>query len=331
LVECKNYVLACGGIENARILLNSKNSSHPKGVGNSNDLVGRYYMSHHCGVFFNFSPFDRKKLNYNYFKNKEGSYFRNRWWLNGDFQRINKIGNSIFFLTHTHKKKDMGNEGELFIFINLIKNFKKNSIKKLFYNKKNLILLMVKIFYFFPKIVSLIYLRFQKKRLPSILPSISTKYFGIYHQIEQTPCFDSRIQLIKSKDKLGLNKVKLTLRFNKIDLKTLYLSYKYFLSSLKIKNIGLIKGNFNFSMIEKNYLRNLKKFNSNAHHLGTTRMGFSKKNGVVDKNLKVFDLENLYITGSSTFPTGGHANPTYTIIALSLRLSEFLKKKFKKI
>ena len=93
----------------------------------------------------------------------------------------------------------------------------------------------------------------------------------------------------------------------------------------------MLKGNFNFSIIEKNYLRELKKFNSNAHHLGTTRMGFSKKNGVVDKNLKVFGLENLFIAGSSTFPTGGHANPTYTIIALSLRLSEFLIKKFKKI
>ena len=330
-VECKKYVLACGGIENARILLNSKNLFYPKGVGNSHDLVGRYYVSHHSGIFFNFSPFDRKKLNYKYFKNKKGSYFRNRWWLNGNFQRVNKIGNSIFFLTHTKNLKDMGAEAELFFIINLIKNFRKNNIKKLFHKKKNLLLFIIKLFYFFPRIVSLIYLRFQKKRLPSILPSISTKYFGIYHQIEQTPCFDSRIQLIRNKDKLGLNKAKLILRFNKIDLKTLYLSYKYFLSSLKTKNIGLLKGNFNFSVIEKNYLKKLKKFNSHAHHLGTTRMGFSRKNGVVDKNLKVFGLDNLYVTGSSTFPTGGHANPTYTIIALSLRLSEFLKKKFKKI
>ncbi len=330
-VKCKNYVLACGGIENARILLNSKNLSNPNGVGNSNDLVGRYYMSHHSGIFFNFSPFDRKKLNYNYFKNKKGSYFRNRWWLNENFQKINKIGNSIFFLTYTKNKKDMGTEGEFFYLINLIKNLKKNGIRKLFNNKKNLFLLIIKIFYFFPRIISLIYLRLQKKRLPSILPSISTKYFGIYHQIEQTPCHESRIRLIGIKDKLGLNKVKLILRFNKIDLKTLYLSYKYFLSSLKTKKLGLLKGNFNFSIIEKNYLRKLKKFNSNAHHLGTTRMGFSKKNGVVDKNLKVFGLENLFIAGSSTFPTGGHANPTYTIIALSLRLSEFLIKKFKKI
>ena len=55
-------------------------------------------------------------------------------------------------------------------------------------------------------------------------------------------------------------------------------------------------------------------------------MSFSKKNGVVDKNCKVFGTTNLFIVGSSVFPTGGHANPTFTIIALSLRLGNLIKK-----
>lgn len=62
----------------------------------------------------------------------------------------------------------------------------------------------------------------------------------------------------------------------------------------------------------------------NGHHLGTTRMSESPENGVVDKNLKVHDLDNLFVAGSSVFTTGGLANPTFTIIALSIRLAAYL-------
>ena len=62
------------------------------------------------------------------------------------------------------------------------------------------------------------------------------------------------------------------------------------------------------------------------HHMGTTRMSSSDKNGVVDSNLKLFGTKNLYILGSSVFPTGGHVPPTLTIVALSVRLAEHLAK-----
>ena len=61
------------------------------------------------------------------------------------------------------------------------------------------------------------------------------------------------------------------------------------------------------------------------HHIGTTRMSESIDKGVVDKNCKVFSISNLYLAGSSVFPTSSIVNPTYTIIALGLRLGEHLK------
>ena len=61
------------------------------------------------------------------------------------------------------------------------------------------------------------------------------------------------------------------------------------------------------------------------HQLGGTRMGYNKNDSVVDKNLKVHSIENLYINGSSVFRTGGHCHPTYTIVKLSLRLADHLK------
>jgi choline dehydrogenase-like flavoprotein len=60
------------------------------------------------------------------------------------------------------------------------------------------------------------------------------------------------------------------------------------------------------------------------HHMGGTRMADSAATGVVDSNCKVFGMANLYIGGSSVFPTGGHANPTYTIVQLALRLADHL-------
>ena len=62
------------------------------------------------------------------------------------------------------------------------------------------------------------------------------------------------------------------------------------------------------------------------HHMGGTRMGNDKEYSVVDKNLKVHDTENLFISGSSVFTTAGHAYPTLTITQLSLRLANHISK-----
>jgi choline dehydrogenase-like flavoprotein len=62
----------------------------------------------------------------------------------------------------------------------------------------------------------------------------------------------------------------------------------------------------------------------NAHHMGTTRMHQDETLGVVDANCRVHGVANLFIAGSSVFPTCGYANPTLTIVALALRLSDHL-------
>jgi choline dehydrogenase-like flavoprotein len=63
------------------------------------------------------------------------------------------------------------------------------------------------------------------------------------------------------------------------------------------------------------------------HHMGTTRMHSDPRRGVVDPNCRVHTITNLYVAGSSVFPTGGYANPTVTIVALALRLADHLKTK----
>ena len=58
--------------------------------------------------------------------------------------------------------------------------------------------------------------------------------------------------------------------------------------------------------------------------MAAARMGETKEDGVVDRDCRVFGTENLYVAGSSVFRTGGHANPTFTIVQLALRLADHL-------
>jgi len=64
----------------------------------------------------------------------------------------------------------------------------------------------------------------------------------------------------------------------------------------------------------------LSTLRDNYHQVGGARMGFSEKDGVVDKNLKVFGTQNLYVVGASTFRTSGNANTTFTALTLATRL-----------
>jgi choline dehydrogenase-like flavoprotein len=61
------------------------------------------------------------------------------------------------------------------------------------------------------------------------------------------------------------------------------------------------------------------------HHMGTTRMSAAPAEGVVDRDCRVHGIANLYVTGSSVFPTSGWAHPTFTAIALSQRLADHLR------
>ncbi len=60
------------------------------------------------------------------------------------------------------------------------------------------------------------------------------------------------------------------------------------------------------------------------HHMGTTRMSTDPSSGVVDADGRVHGVENLFVCGSSVFPTGGYANPTLTILAMAYRLADHL-------
>jgi choline dehydrogenase-like flavoprotein len=83
------------------------------------------------------------------------------------------------------------------------------------------------------------------------------------------------------------------------------------------------KGRARWPVARENLLATL---NTSRHHVGTTRMSENPEHGVVDKNCRIHGVRNLFVAGSSVFPTSGIANPTLTLLALALRLADHLKR-----
>ena len=144
----------------------------------------------------------------------------------------------------------------------------------------------------------------------------------IFMHLEELPNKDNQIRL--DKNELDENDIPITNLHYKKSIDTL-ISMKTILEELGKffvkKDIGRIAINENIENLTS--YENLGVF----HHMGGTRIGDNPKLSVVDKNLKVHFTKNLFVCGSSTFPTGGYSNPTYSIVQLALRLSEHLDKK----
>jgi choline dehydrogenase-like flavoprotein len=150
----------------------------------------------------------------------------------------------------------------------------------------------------------------------------------LYFQSEQVPNPESRITLSENNfDEFGTPRANVDIKFSEIDKRTVSEAHNIFLTQFNSRNLG------NYSLYNENLdeciHQRISNFNSAAHHLGTTRMASDAKVGVVDKNCKVHGIDNLYVAGSSVFPTGGHANPTLTIVALSIKMADYLKMQCK--
>jgi choline dehydrogenase-like flavoprotein len=152
---------------------------------------------------------------------------------------------------------------------------------------------------------------------------IEPESFYLETRMEQAPNPDSRVTLGQEKDALGVPKANLNWALSALDKYSLRKIQEIFGVQMAAAGLGRVK--IKEFLLDEDDTAFRENTNAGWHHMGTTRMADDPKQGVVDRNCKVHGLSNLYVAGSGCFSTGGAPNPTLTIVALSIRLSDHVK------
>lgn len=292
------FILAANALQNARLLLASTDKNKD-GLGNSNKLVGKYFMEH---------P-----------EIKIGElWFKSRFPLDM-YKWTEKIRAELAITPYQQKKLQTLNATIGLRFLSEDKNRISNVQA---WSRKD------------PRQSMYLY---QTQELNKPVEGFFSRHFsikqkfaayGIHIRMEQAPNIDSKVYLIKDElDSLGMPKLALKWSFTSIDKRTLLKVTKLLALQIGKANVGRVK--LEDFLLDENDLRMPPTVSSGWHHMGTTKMHANPKKGVVDKNCRLHELNNLFVAGASCFPTVGCAPPTLSIVALTIRLSDHLKKLLK--
>lgn len=311
VVRARHYVVAAGGIENARLLLAS-NDVWKNGLGNAHDQVGRYFMEHpHArgGRVQSDKAWQLLKVLGRSYRH-QGTRMAALLRPSRTFQQQEGILNTAITLGARQSA-----DASMFLPLKLYNTMKHRlppteAGRRMWMATKQ----------------TAVWLHEHIDPLrPWLMVKSGRRDLAIIVRAEQAPNPDSRITLTQETDALGIPKVALDWRFRPIDKHTLTVMMKRFDATLRDNGLGQVDIqpwiNDSHTDWETDQLVSSHSFGG-YHHMGATRMSASPRTGVVDENCKVHGIANLHVAGSSVFTTSGWANPTLTIAALSLRLGE---------
>ncbi len=318
-VHARYFVLTSGGIENARLLLAS-NDRRPNGLGNDHDVVGRYFMDHprFRAVRLKLKDANRHRPLYDVTMAMRGPV--------GRTGKTYRIAAHIAPTAQAQRKMELSNSRSYFeahYAADVSKSYLwLRAMRRQWRGRK--------VFGYSTSTV----MREALEGLPQALKSaplavvgaldLYTNFSFIEREyrfesvVEPTPNPSSRVTLSSEKDPLGLPRSRLDWRLTERD----------YANAVKLN--GLLRN----VLGEQGVITPVGPEQSDPsetdvvgcwHHMGTTRMHKDPAKGVVDENLKVHGMDNLYVSGSSVFPTVGSDCPTITLVALSIRLAERLK------
>ncbi len=310
----KVFVLAAGAIENARLLLLS-NDVVARGLGNQHDLVGRYFLDH---------PHTKRTVHLRDRASALGLY--------GTSFRDRGIGAGIALPAAVQERERLLN------YRASIYPVYAGQESRGWQSFKNMAL------YVAPRWRSDPYQRFS---LPFAQRDVSLARIGdvireidkvaiaavsqlgkpdrlvasvvLESKLEQAPNRDSRVMLSHARDALGRNRVRLDWRVLPIDRRTVVRAEDIIDGELRRLGIGALAP---VPAAEREEWP--AGFTGGWHQIGTTRAHADPRRGVVDGQCRVHGMSNLFIAGASTFPTGGAVSPVPTILALALRLADYL-------
>jgi choline dehydrogenase-like flavoprotein len=316
-VVAKVFILAAGGIENPRLMLVS-NKAQSTGLGNQYDLVGRFFMEHPYLISGKAQLSDSAKF-YTQINFPVGETFlATGLGLSKAVQEREQILNfglrllAIDEWLEAYKRLRSRTQPTI-----RHKAFPTIAEGRKHRGEMSVMADFLKVISSLDRLADKAYKKLFKKSF-----SAGQSNFCDIHLIgEQAPNPDSRITLSKERDRLGLNRVQLDWRLSPIDKYTIKRSQQ--LIAQEFARSGL--GQFQIELTDDD--TSWQSVTGSYHHIGTTRMSNNPRLGVVNEHCQVHGISNLYLAGSSVFPTSGLSNPTLTIVALAIRLADRLKER----
>jgi len=315
--RARTFVLAQGGLATPQLLLSSTDRQ-ANGIGNQHDLVGRYFMDHPLLFGGTLTPTSRKLIDrmalYD-LRRIGGTSGMGHLQLTDETLRgepcVN-ISTILFPRRSMSRRRELGFRASQRVREALHKRgrLRKRDLVAMLYGLDG---------------VAQQYNDRLRNPISHLgiggwsktnAPSQRLDHFEVLHQAEQPPRYDNRVRLGEERDDLGNRRIEIQWRWHDRDVALVEKAQDILARELKRSGVG------EFSIRRPMEI----KTSSTTHFSGTTRMHDDPREGVVDRNCRVHGVDNLFISGSSVFPTGGYANPTLTIVALSLRLADRIRQ-----
>ena len=295
-VRARCYVLACGGVENARLLLDS-NEVLPEGIGNRSGMLGRCLMDH--------PHVERGRVRFD-----DGPPLH---------LVLPEADKHDFAACITVPQAVTDEAGCFSYFCRLLpiehQSAGEEAVRKLIAARRRP----------FSREFSSAALGAAKDPLPATLAAsrlfgVRPREFVLNHRIEQAPNPSSRIVLLDERDELGRRLVGVDWHLSDVDVRTFEVGQAHALEYLESIGASRIRA----SQVSESVLADAGS--TYWHNMGTTRMSTHPSDGVVDPNCRVHGVDNLYVAGSSVFCRGTFSPPTMTIVAFGLRLAAHLQE-----
>lgn len=312
IVEGRVIVLAAGAVENARMLMLA-NASHSRNFGNAGGLLGKCYLDHPTSGagWITFSqPVGTRAYWRNDLEADDGTLLRYVWRLSEEVLRDEGLVNAQFYLIpmsadQAARQRRMESRHA----DRALRNIAKWAIGRSDDDYR----LSEEYCAFITNADS-----FAAETWMQIVHGERTDRILLKFESEELPSPHNRVSLSDERDTFGQPLPVLhwapgnTERESMIRTTTL---------------IGQVCGQQGLGRLEfEDFNRPYWGTTTSWHQLGTTRMATSPREGVVDADARVHGTRNLFVASGSVLPTGGRANPTMTIVALTIRLADHLKQ-----
>ncbi len=305
-VQARIVILATGGIETPRLLLASRDV-HKKGLGNANDLVGRYFQDHPNYITAEIVGGSADRLQELYMLLYRGSIW---YWpkiaLAEKMQRSELLLNAVVNLHFEFKDPAME------ILRDIVRSARVGQRYPVTLEAVRTLVGS------FGAVANAGFRRYFLGRSPNSRPA----RIWLQCHIEQAPSPDSRVTLGASIDALGVPRARIDWRIGTQEAKTFRAMTLAVANEIDRLGLGHV---LPVEWISDTQAELPNDITDSFHHMGTARMANSPDSGVVDTNCQVFGIQGLYVAGTPTFPTSGYANPMLTLVAMSIRLADYVK------